>query len=172
MSKPREPEDGMPRNAFDPSFLERLREMDDPSTAGEGELSGPWKIVELEEGYGLFRAWESPEAGHQPYVVCGERERALLFLSILPACGRAALYRASGPRGPRGFPLESDGAVVGSVQVFDETLLLLAHGAEYLVRSPLALAGLLRAAGPLVMRQVGEIVYQEYFPGSLGEQER
>lgn len=35
----------MPENAFDPIFLDRLREADAPASAREASTAGPWRVV-------------------------------------------------------------------------------------------------------------------------------
>lgn len=159
----------VPPNAFNARFLEMLRALDDTGTPVEVDLAGPWKIVQVEDGWGLFRVWESPEAGHEPLVVCDGQARALRLLAILEACGREQLLVLSEERGPRGYQLMSGGAPVGRMRVFDPVLALLFHGAECLGRSPMAMASLLRGSGPQAMQQVGEIVYQEVAAGAEGE---
>jgi hypothetical protein len=54
-----------PKNAFDPDFLTRAHAEEEPLTAAEADLSGPWKIEPLHPGAGfpgavaVVRGWES-----------------------------------------------------------------------------------------------------------------
>lgn len=159
----------VPPNAFHARFLEMLRTLDNNGSAVEVDLAGPWKIVQVDDEWGLFRVWESPEAGHEPLVVCDGQSRALRLLAVLEACGREQLLVLSEKLGPRGYELTSGGAPVGRMRVFDPALVLLFHGAECLGRSPLALASLLRGSGPQAMQQVGEIVYQDIAAAAEGD---
>lgn len=43
-------------NAFTPAFLQRLGELDEPPSAGEADVAGPWNVEEIPGfGFGLFR---------------------------------------------------------------------------------------------------------------------
>ena len=54
-------------NAFTPWFLRRIGERDEPPTAGEADVAGPWRIEPIPgEGFGLFREGESLERGFGP----------------------------------------------------------------------------------------------------------
>src|SRR5436305_11295663 len=81
-------------NAFSPSFLHRIGERDEPPTAGEADVAGPWRVVELPGGsFGLFRIGESPERGYRPAAVFRRRWLALLAAAVLPGTGRDAAFR-------------------------------------------------------------------------------
>ena len=59
-------------NAFNTAFLGRLAERDEPPTAGDADVAGPWRIEPIPgHGFGLFRVGESL-AGPGP----AERRRA------------------------------------------------------------------------------------------------
>src|SRR3954454_5883524 len=107
-----------PPSAFNSRFLRLLRTLEEEGPSAEVDLAGPWKIVQVEDGWGLFRVWESPEAGHEPLVVCDSQARALRLLAILEACGREQLLVLSAERGPRGYAPTSGGAPVGRMRVF------------------------------------------------------
>ncbi|HSS49497.1 MAG TPA: hypothetical protein VLX28_11175, partial [Thermoanaerobaculia bacterium] len=49
-------------NAFSPAFLQRIAERDEPPSAGEADVAGPWHVEEMSGdagGFGLFRLGES-----------------------------------------------------------------------------------------------------------------
>jgi len=47
-------------NAFTKPFLSRLAERDEPPTAGDADVAGPWRIEPIPgHGFGLFRIGES-----------------------------------------------------------------------------------------------------------------
>lgn len=155
--------EGAVANAFSPEFLALLRQLPEPSTAAEAEMAGPWKMVPVAQGEGLFRSWEDPAAGDEPFALFPERETALLFLSVLPLFAQEARFRGTGSAadGAKGVRIQRDGVEVGWCQVFSENLFFAAHLAEALARSPWALAAVMQAAGPLVIEQVGRILRAE-----------
>ena len=75
-------------NAFSPSFLQRIGERDEPPSAGEADVAGPWHIEETPDGFGLYRLGESRERGFPAYAVFRDRWLALL------AAARAPRHRA------------------------------------------------------------------------------
>jgi hypothetical protein len=133
-------------NAFTASFLGRLAERDEPPTAGDADVAGPWRIEPIPgHGFGLFRVGESLARGFVPTAVFPSRWLALLMAGILPGTGKDPLLllskqpdahgvypvalagggddggndgdgRNGGPRGPVGF-----------FQLFDEKALETAY---------------------------------------------
>ncbi|MFL6234124.1 MAG: hypothetical protein ACJ76N_13400 [Thermoanaerobaculia bacterium] len=51
-------------NAFSPSFLHRIGQRDEPPSAGEADVAGPWRILErlIEALHVVERLGRSPEA--------------------------------------------------------------------------------------------------------------
>src|SRR4029077_244173 len=81
-------------NAFAPLFLSRLGERDEPPTAGEADVAGPWRIEPIPgHGFGLFRIGETLARGHAPVAVFPSRWLALLAAAVLPGTGRDPLLR-------------------------------------------------------------------------------
>ncbi|HYO14927.1 MAG TPA: hypothetical protein VE685_17175 [Thermoanaerobaculia bacterium] len=149
------------RNAFSPSFLNRLGERDEPPTAGEADVAGPWGIEELPgRGWGLFHPGQNTAHGDRPYAVFRERSVALLAAAVLPGTGREPAFRLRKDEGPEGYALEAgDGTgVVGHVALFDENLAVALHVTERVLRSPWALASLLEAAGQVALERSGAIL--------------
>jgi hypothetical protein len=150
-------------NAFSPDFLERLGERDEPVTAGEADVAGPWRIEEVPTpagpGFGLFRAGEGPERGARPAMVFHRRSLALLAAAVLPGTGREAAFRISRERTEEGFAVETlDGEASGQMELFDENLVSALHVTDSLVRSPYAFACLLEAAGAVALERAGAIL--------------
>ena len=146
------------RNAFRRSFLSRITERDEPSTAGEADVAGPWHVEELPGGlFGLYRLGESHARGFQPTAVFRDRSLALLAAAVLPGTGREAAFRLQKEAGPEGFLVETGNGAepVGHLALFDESLVDALHVVESLTRSPEALANLLEAAGPLALEHAG-----------------
>jgi hypothetical protein len=148
----------VPGNAFSNQYLQILRDQDDVEGALEATSAGPFKLVEVEGGLGLFRLWESPEAGFRPLAVFADRATALRFMVVWSVIGRERTYRASQERGPLGVPVESAGTVVGYLNAFNDELLFAAHVVDCILKSPAALAALLEAAGPLAQEIAGQIL--------------
>ncbi|HVT17189.1 MAG TPA: hypothetical protein VHQ90_13545 [Thermoanaerobaculia bacterium] len=164
--------DGGPQNAFSEDFLRRMDLADEPESAREADLAGPWTVRPVPyqggDGFAALRQWESLERGDLPFAVFRRREMALLAAAVLPGNGRDALFRLQrhldSTVEPPGFaiagdPEESRG-IFGHVREFDEGFVAALHVAATLVRSPEALARLLEAAGYLALDQAGRILYR------------
>jgi hypothetical protein len=148
------------QNAFSASFLHRFNQQDEPPTAGEADMAGPWHVEEIPgDGFGLFRIGESRDRGFGPYAVFQSRWLALLASAVLPGTGRDAAFRLRKERGSGGFAVESArGEIVGRCELFDETLISALHLAESLLRNPEGMADFLEAAGPLSLERAGAIL--------------
>jgi hypothetical protein len=150
-------------NAFSPDFLERLGEQDEPVTAGEADVAGPWHVEEVPTsagtGYGLFRGGESPARGARTVMVFRRRSLALLAAAILPGTGREAAFRISRERTEEGFAVEAlDGEASGCLELFDENVVTALHVADSLCRSPYSFALFLEAAGAVALERAGAIL--------------
>jgi hypothetical protein len=152
-------------NAIDAEFLRRLEEQEEPPTASEADLAGPWRVEALPEerggGFGLFRTGESVERRFRPFVRCESLWIAQLLASLLPSLGRDAAYRFKEEREPEGWAIQSReawGEVVAHVAVFEPALISGLHVLDGLMRSPLALAGFLEACGQVALERAGAIL--------------
>lgn len=146
-----------PDNAFRSDYLDLLRRQDEAFFSAEGEGTGPWVLRPEENGHALYRLWESREHGDRPEAVFRYRDIALLFLAVRPAVGRDPLFQA-GERTAEGHEILGGPAVIGHLRAFSDELLQAARIAGVIIRSPLALAALVEAAGPVVQEQVGQIL--------------
>ncbi len=148
------------RNAFSPSFLQRIGERDEPPTAAEADAAGPWRVEEIPgAGFGLFRPGESRERGFRPAAVFRQRFLALIAMAVLPGTGRDAAFRLQKESGPDGFAIEAGGGeVVGCSGLFDESLIAALHVADSLARSPESLASFLEAVGQVALERAGAIL--------------
>jgi hypothetical protein len=151
-----------PVTAFSPEYIAALREHDEPATAADPDIVGPWRIWEQEDMFHIFREWERFETGHQPVASFKHREDALLFTAALRACVRPMTFRVAnpGPLPSEGYRLERDGDFVGSVKTDRAELLAIAHALASVSRSPVDLAILLGLAGSEVQEMAGEILGQ------------
>lgn len=147
-------------NVFTAEYLQALSCQDEPAGAGEGELAGPWQVVEGRPGtWEVVRLWESSAVG-LPRISATDQETALLFAATLPAVGRAPLFRALDTGEIGKLRLESEGRAAAELAGVGEEAMTAAHVAGCLARSPWALALLMEAAGPAVQREVGEILFR------------
>jgi hypothetical protein len=148
-----------PFTVFTMEYLRwRSEHGDEPRTSSEAETAGPWWIVPLLDGtHGLFRCGERP-LSDTPTFVFKDREDALLASAVLPSVGRDPLYRIRPEETPKGFAIESEGAVVGHSLLFNEDVAAALHVASCLLRSPLSLARLLEAAGGQTLDHAGKIL--------------
>lgn len=149
------------RNAFSPAFLERIGERDEPPTAAEADVAGPWRIEEIPGApvrYGLFPPGRSHGQGDRPYAVFFRKDLALIAAAVLPGTGRDAAFRLDPDAGPEGYAVTSGGEAVGHLALFDENLVAALHVTDALLRSPAALAGLLEAAGAITLERSGAIL--------------
>jgi hypothetical protein len=143
---------------FTSHYLGMLARQDEPGGAGEGELAGPWRVVEAGPAqWDVVRLWEDEG---MPRCSAQDRETALLFAATLPAVGRTPVFRTAGPAVDGRRSVESEGRKVAELAMIGDEAAAAAHVAACLARSPWGLALLLQAAGPAVQREVGEILFR------------
>ena len=151
-----------PSNAFSPVFLRRFDERDEPITAAEADMAGPWSVEPVSgSGFGLFRAGEHPSRGFRPVVVFADRWLALLAAAVLPGTGREPLlFLAIDPDpGGQGYAIRlDDGTVVGHAEQFEEPLIDSINTLVGVVRLPVSLAFELEAAGAVTLERSGAIL--------------
>ncbi len=158
---------GVHPNIFTVEFLCRMVERDEPPTAGEADVAGPWRIEEVPgEGFGLFRIGDSLARGFAPVAVFPSRWLALIAAAVLPGTGRDPLIRIEKqPDADGGYPLllpglasAGGGEVVGRLQLFEEDLVAAMNVAIHLLQAPESLAWLLEAAGSVALERCGAIL--------------
>jgi hypothetical protein len=151
-------------NVFTTQFLNRLAERDEPITAGDADVAGPWRVEAIPgEGFGLFRAGESLARGFAPTALFPSRWLASIAAAVLPGTGRDHLLRLAKTADADGvypllLPAREGEDVVGQLQVFDEGLLDAMNVAIHLLQSPESLAWLLEAAGAAALERCGAIL--------------
>lgn len=145
-----------PVRVFTDEALARLRLRDEPPTAAEAELCGPWWVRRLagDGGFGLFRRGDE-EAGEAPFAVFVQRHVALLAAAALPGIGRDESFRVHPEAAAGVYPVLRGGVEVGAVGVFLAELATSLQALELVARSPTALALLLEAAGPTALERAG-----------------
>jgi hypothetical protein len=144
-------------NAFQSAYLDLLRGQDEAFFSAEGENAGPWELRLEDGGYALYRQWQARAHGNVPEAVLRHRDVALLFGAVWPAVGRDPVFRA-GARTAEGYEVLGGLTVVGHLRAFNDELLQAANVAAVIARSPLALAALVEAAGPVVQEMIGQIL--------------
>jgi hypothetical protein len=151
-------------NAFTTPFLSRLAEQDEPPTAGDADVAGPWRIEPIPgHGFGLFRIGETLARGFTPVAIFPSRWLALLAAAVLPGTGRDPLLRIDPQADADGvYPLLLPGKdgdeVAGRLHLFDERLVDAMNVAVHLLQAPQSLAWLLEAAGAVALERCGAIL--------------
>ena len=141
-----------PLTAFSEEYLAALREKDEPPSAPDGDVVGPWVVREHGDKFCLFREWESFEAGHTPMAEFTNREDALIFVAALRAIAAPPAYRVRTPSSPgsASCEVEKEGEVVGRFAYRREELLVAAHVLVRLTAAPADMAMLLDLSGSQV----------------------
>jgi len=161
-------------NAFEATFLARLAERDEPPTAGDADVAGPWRIESIPGyGFGLFRVGETLARGFAPTAVFPSRWLALLMAGILPGTGRdPLLLLAKQPDAHGAYPVTLAGggddggdgdngsgrSAVGFLRLFDEKAVDALNAVIHLIQAPESLAYVLEAAGAVALERCGAIL--------------
>ncbi|HYG62488.1 MAG TPA: hypothetical protein VEL74_07890 [Thermoanaerobaculia bacterium] len=141
-----------------------MAEQDEPPTAGEADVAGPWRIEAIPgEGFGLFRIGESLGRGFSPLAVFPSQWLALIAAAVLPGTGRDPLLRIDKqPDADGAYPLLLPGLggeeVAGRLRVFDEPLVDAINLVILLLQVPESLAWMLEAAGTVALERCGAIL--------------
>jgi hypothetical protein len=149
------PSSRTPRSIFSPEFLADLEARADVLTATEAAYAGPWKTEAVRGNPGrvaVLREWEQQEAGDEPQAVFLHDEWATLFAALLPLIEREPLFYLGEEAAPEGYPViavfgDQGPQVVGWLPRYDSGAIRELHLLAALVRSPVALAAVMAAAG-------------------------
>jgi len=159
-SDPTNPSDS-PTHAFTPEYLELLSHRDEPVTAAEADVAGPWHLEQHPQGWAVLRKGESLEKGSRPMAVFAKKDAFRLAAAILPGTGRRLRYKlGENPDSLLGFPILDDGEVVGHMQFFDQDFLGALNVVDALVSLPGDLAWVIDAAGGLALDHAGRIAVE------------
>jgi hypothetical protein len=123
------------------------------------------------ERYGLFRLWESPEDGDEPFGTLTDRDTALLAAAFLPLVDRARSFSVD-PEDAGGPLLYRDGRAVGRIRYGNPELMEALNLADGLARSPASIASFLEAAGAAALELAGKILVRNPHPQPLSQKER
>ncbi len=158
-------EEGKSKSAFSMEYRETLRARDEPDTPWAGDAQKPVVILSTQGGFGLFRPWQSPQAGDPPLAVFADLADARLAAvahSILRRIRRFQLREPATPHVPEGYAVFRDRDVTGWLQAFDpewiEAMNILAWIAQYTE----GLAEMLDLAGPTIQGELGEILGRRF----------
>lgn len=144
-------------NAFQPAFLDRLLDQDQPATALAAATAGPWEVAPADGG--RFRVESGAAAGdEEPAAVLDERQAALLLAAALPGSSGRELYRLRPERRAGGYELLRGGRPLGRLAWFDPHLVATVAALEHIVASPRALALVLEAAGHDALQRAGRLL--------------
>src|SRR4051794_11466453 len=123
----RDPEDPttLSPNAFEDGFLRRFRQEDEPASAAEADVAGPWRIEPASasdgrEAFALWRLGERPEYGDSSSALFLDRSTALIAAAVRPFVGRETFYELGKERWNGGFPLLRPGEAGGWAPPFHE----------------------------------------------------
>jgi len=117
-------------------------------------------VVALDdERFGLFRVWENPEDGDEPFATLTDRDTALLAAAFLPLVARTRSFSTHPADDAPGRPvLYRDGRAVGRLHFSDPELTEALDLADGLARSPASIASFLEAAGAAAPELAGKIL--------------
>ena len=150
-----------PSHAFTPEYLELLSHRNEPETASEADVAGPWHLEQHAQGWAVLRRGESLETGSRPMAVFAQRDAARLAAAVLPGTGRRLRYKlGEDPDSLLGFPVLDDGQVMGHMQFFDQDFLAALNVVDALVSLPGDLAWVIDAAGGLALDHAGKIALE------------
>jgi len=150
------------RNAFDETFLARLKDEDQPPTALAAAREGPWTVAPNGHGrWAVFRDGEGYAAGDTPAALFAERSRALLAAAALPGAAARGTLRLDDRRLPGGYAVSDGRRTVGQLAWFDPDLVRDLAALVAIVSSPRSLAHLLAAAGHDALERAGRILASE-----------
>jgi hypothetical protein len=151
-------------NAFASEYLELLEQRDEPVTAAEADVAGPWHLeAHPFSGWAVLRQGESLESS-QPVAIFSRKDAARLAAAVLPSTGRRSRYRLGKDPDALGYPVYDDAQVVGHFERFHEDLVVALNVVDALVSSPGDLAWLLDAAGGLALDHAGKIALERALP--------
>jgi len=151
-------------NAFTAEYLELLAERDEPVTAAEADVAGPWHLeAHPASGWAVLRQGASLESS-QPVAIFSKKDAARLAAAVLPSTGRPSRYRLGKDPDALGYPVYAEDQVVGHFERFHEDLVVALNVVDALVSSPGDLAWLLDAAGGLALDHAGKIALERALP--------
>ena len=157
--------DAQPKSAFSTEYRETLRARDEPDTPWAGDAVKPVVILSTQGGFGLFRPWQSPQAGDVPLAVfadLGDARLAAVAHSILRRTRRFQLREPATPLVPEGYAVFRDRYVTGWLQAFDPEWIDAMNVLIWIAQYAEGLAEMLDLAGPTIQGELGEILGRRF----------
>jgi hypothetical protein len=154
------PPSSPPSHVFAPEYLAWLAERDEPDTAAEADLAGPWHLErDPQGGWAILRQGETFEKTPDltPTATFERKEIALLGAAILPGVGRDPRFRLAHEPDRRGQPILQNGRIIGHSEYFNEDFIAALSTVAALMASPRGFAFLLDAMGGLALEHVDKI---------------
>ena len=157
--------DGQSKSAFSTEYRETLRAQDEPSTSWAGDVWKPVVILSTQGGFGLFRPWQSPQAGDVPLAVFADLADARLAAvahSVIRRTRHFRLREPATPIAPDGVAVFSDPDVTGWLQAFDPDWIEAMNVLAWINQYAEGLAEMLDLAGPAIQTELGEILGRHF----------
>lgn len=155
------------KNAFSEEYRISLRERDEPDGPWADHEAEPLVIWDLGGKFGLFQAWQDPQAGDEPEAVFTSLEDARLALVARSAMRRTRYYRidrGQDSRPAEGFVVLREGEVRGRFRSFEPAWIDSLNVLTCTAQSPESLAVVLDLAGPARQEEVGVILGRSSLP--------
>jgi hypothetical protein len=164
-TRPSTPLSSAPATVFTPAFLERIRTLEDPPTARQAALSGPWEVEPVwsaEHGrqYGVSRRDEPLAKGGTVFGVFSSKDTALQTAAVLPAVGAPVTLHLNANGHRLGYALHDGPDFLGHLSRDEPRLLPHLHLARSLAADPDALAALLESVGPEALAMLGRVLHR------------
>jgi hypothetical protein len=143
---------------FNPEFLARMAERDEPETAAEADAAGTWHSEpHPRDLWAVLREGESLEIGSIPTAVFLRKELAQIASAVLPGTGRRLRFRLGPDAEELGFPIRHGSVLAGWSRYFDEDFVAALNVVDALLSAPREFAWLLEAIGGLTLEHVDAI---------------
>jgi len=150
---------------FTPAFLQRVRRLENPPSARQASLSGPWEVEAVptrEHGcqYVVSRRAESFSEGGSVFGLFPSRTVALATAAALPSLGAPMGLHLNGNGHRLGHALHDGPVFLGHLARDDARLLPRLHAVRCLLADPDALALVMEAAGPEALALLGRELHR------------
>ncbi|MFY9825299.1 MAG: hypothetical protein WAM82_28230 [Thermoanaerobaculia bacterium] len=159
-------DDPQSSSAFSQEYRALLRTRDEPDTAWGGDAPRLVAILSTQGGFGLFRPWQSPQAGDLPLAVFGDLMDARLAAVAHAVTRRTRHYKLREPATPLvpdgGYAVFRDGALNGWLQAFDPEWIDAMNVLVWIAQWAEGLAEMLDLAGPTLQGELGEILGRSF----------
>ena len=152
-------------SAFSKEYRAILRARDEPDAPWSGDAMKPVVILSTQGGFGLFRAWQSPEAGDVPLAVFANLMDARLAALAHFVIRRTRDYNLRVPPTPLvpdGFGVFRDGDLHGWLGSFDTEWVDSMNFITWMAQWAEGIAEMLDLAGPTIQGELGEILGRSF----------